>query len=30
MFRDFKAGGFHLEDTWTHDIQYAKTLKTNK
>jgi hypothetical protein len=26
MFKDFKAGGFNLEDTWTYNIQYARTL----
>ncbi|SHI07411.1 transposase [Clostridium grantii] len=26
MFKDFKAGGFNLEDTWTNNIQYAKIL----
>ncbi|WP_416232320.1 hypothetical protein [Clostridium kluyveri] len=26
MFKDFKYGGLDLEDTWTHNIQYAKTL----
>jgi hypothetical protein len=26
MFKDFKAGGFNLEDTWTNNIQYARTL----
>ena len=26
MFKDFKSGGFNLEGTWTHNIQYARTL----
>lgn len=26
MFKDFKAGGFNLEGTWTDDIYYARTL----
>ena len=26
MFRDFKSGGFDLEDTWNNDIQYTKML----
>ena len=26
MFRDFKSGGFDLEDTWSNDIQYTKML----
>ena len=26
MFRDFKSGGFNLEDTWSNDIQYTKML----
>lgn len=26
MFKDFKSGGFHLEDTWSNDIHYAKML----
>ena len=26
MFRDFKSGGFNLEDTWSNDIQYTKIL----
>lgn len=25
-FRDIKSGGFNLEDTWTHDLTYARNL----
>ena len=26
MFKDFKGGGFSLEDTWSKDIHYIKMM----